>query len=86
MTSSCPGPALVLPSAYAALALTSGPAYDIDLNCSVLLFSGSPSLALHVAFVTFSTGYEDVLDIRDGNTSSAPVLASLSGPYTRKLR
>ena len=83
MSSSCPGPTTITVSAYAAISLTSASSYNNNMDCSVVLYSGSSSQSVQLVFNTFSTGYNsDILYIRDGNTSSSLLLSQMSGSYS----
>ena len=83
MSSSCPGPITVSSSMFTAISLTSSSTYSNYMDCSVVLYSGSSSQSVQLVFNTFSTGYNsDFLYIRDGSSSSSPLLSQMSGSYS----
>ena len=88
MSLSCPGPGVVSALSYAGLALNGSQVGA--RNCSVVLFSGSPTLSLSLEFTIFEMqglGLQTFLDVRDGNVSSSPLLTRLKAtwlnPYPR---
>ena len=80
MTSSCPGPAVISAAEYGLLSLTSAASYNNDMDCAVVVYSGSSALAVQLELYTFNTWPDtDVLTIRDGDDGTAPVIAQRSG-------
>ena len=63
--------------------MTSSSTYSNYMDCSVVLYSGSSSQSVQLVFNTFSTGYNsDFLYVRDGSSSSSPLLSQMSGSYS----
>ena len=80
MANYCPGPVQVNVLHVAVMALTSASAYANNMSCSLLLYSGDPTLALRVNLFNFYTELnDDVLTAFDGPSAWAPQLCQLSG-------
>ena len=69
-------------SAYSVVALTSSWGYANGVDCTTIVYSGSPSLALKLSFLYFSTEFaSDYLRVRDGDGNWSALTAQLSGSY-----
>ena len=80
MSSSCPGPTVVSAADYGAIALTNASQYTNNMNCSIILFSGSNSFAVLFSVYSMHTELDhDVLSMFDGNSSHAPPFSGISG-------
>jgi hypothetical protein len=78
----CIGPNLVSRSTYSVLALSSSWGYPNSMDCVAVLYSGSPSLAVKVTMLYFSTEPSaDLLRVRDGDVNSSSLIGFLSGTY-----
>ena len=80
MTATCPGPATVLATTFTSVSLTPLPTYDANLDCAVILDSGSPAASVRLVVMDFDTRPGDALIIVDGRSWLLPTLESLSGP------
>lgn len=76
---SCPGPGVLSPSNFSALAITSSQQYRSDLRCTATLRGvngGEPALR----FTAFSTELDhDYVFLYDGDNSAAPLLGWYTG-------
>ena len=82
-TPSCATTAYVSCEDVANIVLTATSSYADNLNCGVVVYSGHDSVAVVLTLVWFATELNgDFLLVRDGNTTQAPMFASLSGQLT----